>query len=107
MLLNKFEYIGAAFIVQSFLKNDFANICEVNGDSYRIDFTNKTITTSSKETKLWKLISSKIKIDELSKILNSLFDFKYCQSEIEDNGKCKIQCIHCKNYYQPLENENR
>jgi hypothetical protein len=27
----------------------------------------------------------------------------YCQSEIEGNRKCKIQCYHCKIYYKPLE----
>ncbi len=31
--------------------------------------------------------------------------FRYCQSQIEDNGKCKEQCEHCKEYYAPLENE--
>ncbi len=31
--------------------------------------------------------------------------FRYCQSQIEDNGKCEIQCEHCKEYYAPLENE--
>lgn len=100
MLLNKFQYIGTAFIVQSYLKNDFANICEVNGESFRIDFANKQITTSAKETNDWKLKASKIQLDEISKILETLFEFKYCQSNIEDNGKCKIQCDHCKEYYQ-------
>jgi hypothetical protein len=32
-------------------------------------------------------------------------NFKYCQSQIEDNGKCETQCEHCKEYYAPLENE--
>ena len=31
--------------------------------------------------------------------------FRYCQSQIEDNGKCETQCEHCKEYYAPLENE--
>lgn len=31
--------------------------------------------------------------------------FKYCQSQIEDNGKCKKQCSNCKAYYKPLEND--
>lgn len=31
--------------------------------------------------------------------------FRYCQRQIEDNGKCDIQCEHCKEYYAPLENE--
>ena len=26
----------------------------------------------------------------------------YCQSEIEGNDKCIIQCDHCKEYYNPL-----
>lgn len=103
--LIKFEYIGAAFIVQSYLKDDFANICEVNGESFRIDFVNKQITTSAKETKDWKQKASKINFEEIGKMLNSFFVFKYCQSEIEDNGKCKIQCEHCEEYYKPLENE--
>lgn len=103
MLLNKFDYNGTAFIVQSYLKNDFANICEVNGESYRIDFVNNNITTSAKETKDWKDKATKIKFDEISVILNKLFSFKYCQSEIEDNEKCKLQCEHCKEYYKPLE----
>lgn len=29
--------------------------------------------------------------------------FKYCQSQIEDNSKCKTQCEHCKEYFKPLE----
>ncbi len=103
--LIKFEYIGTAFIVQSFLENDFANICEVNGESFRIDFVNKQITTSAKETKDWKQKVSKINFEEIGKMLHKLISFKYCQSEIEDNGKCKIQCEHCKEYYKPLENE--
>lgn len=72
MLLNKFEYIGTAFIVQSYLKNDFANICEVNGDSFRIDFINKNITTSSKESKDWNLKSNKINIKEIETIIDNL-----------------------------------
>ncbi len=27
----------------------------------------------------------------------------YCQSHIEDNGRCNTQCEHCKEYYKPLE----
>ena len=45
--LIKFEYIGTAFIVQSYLKNDFANICEVNGESYKIDFKNNSVIYQS------------------------------------------------------------
>ena len=29
--------------------------------------------------------------------------FKYCQREIENNSRCKIQCDHCTEYYKPLE----
>lgn len=71
--LIKFEYIEIVFILQSYLKNDFANICEVNGESFRIDFINKSITTSAKETKDWNKKASKISFDELNKILNNLF----------------------------------
>ena len=32
--------------------------------------------------------------------------FYYCQHDIEnDNGKCEIQCPHCKAYYLPLEKQ--
>lgn len=27
----------------------------------------------------------------------------YCQSQIEDDGRCKNQCQHCKEYYAPIE----
>jgi len=33
--------------------------------------------------------------------------FSYCQSHIEGNKKCKIQCDHCREYYKPLEEEQR
>lgn len=39
------------------------------------------------------------------RLSENIFAFKYCQSEIEDKGKCKIQCNHCKEYYKSLENE--
>lgn len=29
----------------------------------------------------------------------------YCQNQIEDSKKCKIQCEHCKCYYKPLEEQ--
>jgi hypothetical protein len=70
--LIKFEYIGTAFIVQSYLKNDFANICEVNGESYRIDFVNKLITTSAKETEFWKQKANKINFKEIENIIDNL-----------------------------------
>lgn len=107
MSLNKFDYNGAVFIVQSYLKDDFANIHEINGESYRIDFVNEIVTTSAKESKEWKCKSLQINFNDISKILNNIFSFKYCQSEIEDNGKCSIQCNHCKKYYKPLENEKQ
>lgn len=74
MLLNKFEYMGTAFIVQSYLKNDFANICQINGDSFRIDFVNQNITTSSKESKDWKLKANKINIKEIETIIDNLWN---------------------------------
>jgi len=72
--LIKFEYIGTAFIVQSYLKNDFANICEVNGESYRIDFVNKLITTSAKETEFWKEKANKINFTEIETIIGNLWN---------------------------------
>ena len=72
--LIKFEYIGTAFIVQSYLKNDFANICEVNGESYRIDFVNKLITTSAKETKFWKKKANEINFKEIETIIDNLWN---------------------------------
>ena len=30
--------------------------------------------------------------------------FSYCQSQIEGNKFCKVQCDHCKLYFAPLEN---
>ena len=70
--LIKFQYIGTAFIVQSYLKNDFANICEVNGESYRIDFVNKLITTSAKETEFWKQKANEINLTEIENIIDNL-----------------------------------
>jgi hypothetical protein len=72
--LIKFEYIGTAFIVQSYLKNDFANICEVNGESFRIDFVNKLITTSAKETEFWKQKCNKINFKEIEIIIDNLWN---------------------------------
>lgn len=72
--LIKFQYIGTAFIVQSYLKNDFANICEVNGESYRIDFVNKLITTSAKETEFWKQKANKINFTEIETIIDNLWN---------------------------------
>ena len=70
--LIKFQYIGTSFIVQSYLKNDFANICEVNGESYRIDFVNKLITTSAKETEFWKQKANEINLTEIENIIDNL-----------------------------------
>lgn len=70
--LIKFEYKGTAFIVQSYLKNDFANICEVNGESYRIDFVNKLITTSAKETEFWKQKANQLNLTEIENIIDNL-----------------------------------
>jgi hypothetical protein len=101
----KFQYKQINFVVQAYLENDLANICEINGESFRIDFYNKKITTSAKETKDWKEKASRINIEEITEILKNLFSFKYCQSNIEDKEKCKIQCDHCKEYFKKLENK--
>lgn len=34
-------------------------------------------------------------------------DYYYCKDEIEDNGKCGFQCLHCKEYYKPLETKQQ
>lgn len=69
MVYRKIEYLGLDFIVQSFKENEFANICECNGDSFMIDFVNKKIDTSTKEHKRWKEIASKINFDEIHAII--------------------------------------
>jgi hypothetical protein len=33
--------------------------------------------------------------------------FTYCQREIEGQSICDKQCEHCKEYYAPLENQNK
>ena len=43
--------------------------------------------------------------DGTTYIQNMDKSFRYCQSHIEDNGKCETQCEHCKEYYAPLESE--
>ena len=35
--------------------------------------------------------------------LTDVVESFYCQSQIEDNGKCDVQCNHCQEYYKPLE----
>lgn len=67
-----FEHGGLWFILQSYLKNDFANICEVNGDSFRLDFTNKTVSTSVKQNDTWIRKSNKINITEVGILIDKL-----------------------------------
>lgn len=71
---NKFEYRGTSYIVQSYLKNDFANICKLNGGNFRVDFVNNSITTSGKETKAWRADAGNIVIPELKGQLTKMFD---------------------------------
>jgi hypothetical protein len=33
--------------------------------------------------------------------------FTYCQREIEGQSICDKQCEHCKEYYAPLDNQNK
>jgi hypothetical protein len=52
------------------------------------------------------------KIEFVKDIIIVVFDrttkkFKYCQRQIEEESKCKIQCLHCKNYYEILEFKNK
>lgn len=48
-----FNFKNTTFLVQSFKRGEFCNICEINGDSFRIDFSNSTVTTCNKETNKW------------------------------------------------------
>ena len=73
--LIKFEYIGTAFIVQSYLKNDFANICEVNGESYKIDFKNNSVIyhcTPSLSQNISQKIGKMINVLEIKTIIENL-----------------------------------
>ena len=72
MLLNKFEYNNCTYILQSYLKSDFANISEINGNSFRIDFINKSISTTAKENKEWIAKAESININEIMQILDLL-----------------------------------
>jgi len=45
-------------------------------------------------------------VDERKELVIKWLDehtFSYCQSEIEGQCKCEVQCDHCKEYYKPLE----
>jgi hypothetical protein len=48
-----FNFNNTTFLVQSYKRGEFCNICEIDGDSFRIDFKNNEVTTSGKETKNW------------------------------------------------------
>lgn len=71
----KFEYIGTAFIVQSYLKNDFANICQVNGESFKIDFKNNSViyySTPSLSQNRNQEIGKMINVLEVKNIIDKL-----------------------------------
>lgn len=73
--LIKFEYIGTAFILQSYLKNDFANICEVNGEYYKIDFKNNSViyhSTPSLSQNISQKIGKIINVLEIKTIIENL-----------------------------------
>lgn len=74
MVLKTIDYKGCKYAVQSYLKNDFANICELNGDSFHIDFINSTIETSGKETKEWSEKKAEFIISEIKEALDNLLD---------------------------------
>lgn len=63
-----------------------------------VDFANKLITTSAKETKDWKLKASKINIDEISELLSGFFDFKYLK---------QFKCMKLKKAIKILKNHNK
>lgn len=68
-----FQYIDTTFVVQAYMKDDFANICEVGGDSFRINFRNKGVTTTSKESEEWQNKASMMNISEVKNIIDNLF----------------------------------
>ena len=105
MALKIIGYKGYMFAIQSYLKDDFVNLSILNGDSFQIDFVYNTISTTGKETKEWKRIKSEFVISEIKTLVDWAFYFHYCQSQIEDKGKCKKQCEHCKGYFKPLEED--
>ena len=45
--------------------------------------------------------------DYFNQTYNQNKSFTYCQSEIEGQSICDKQCDHCKEYYAPLENQNK
>jgi len=72
MKIYTFAYKNFHFVIQSYLRNDFCNICELEGDSFRIDFKNKTITTSGKESKEWLRKKALINVDEIESHLKEI-----------------------------------
>jgi hypothetical protein len=64
------EYLGKKFIVQSFRKNDFANICECDGPTFYIDFHNKIVSSGGIEDDYWRSVSVKMDCIELHGIIN-------------------------------------
>ena len=48
---------------------------------------------------------AQVSLDNIEKqlLIHSVVKSFYCQSDIEDDGKCDSQCNHCKEYYKPLE----
>ena len=102
-MIKQIKYNGCDFVIQAYVKNNFANICEINGDFFQIDFVTGEITTAGKENKDWIDKKSKMIISDLKQIIESQFKFKYCQRQIEGKSKCNLQCSHCQEYYKPLE----
>jgi len=70
----EFYHNGVRFAVQAYLKGDFANICEINGDSFRICFTNKTIETSGKQSERWRNKAKQIDIRHIDELLDDLLN---------------------------------
>jgi hypothetical protein len=102
--MKKINYKGLVLLVQAFKKDHFVNLTEQSGLTFSIDFRTFKISTTGKETRMWLQVAYVLNVNELKQLIEEAFNFRYCQSEIELNDKCKVQCSHCEEYYRPLEN---
>lgn len=80
--LKKVIINGEVCIIQSYLKNDFVNLCPIQDIktpfnkvlcSFRITFYNNEIQTGGKESAYWKEFSKGIDINAIKKEVNLLF----------------------------------
>ena len=58
--------------------------------------------------KFYKRLKQKTGIEHyIDDYLNQNKYFTYCQRQVEGQSICDKQCDHCKEYYAPLENQNK